>query len=88
LFFERRKIDTTGLVKLSGKTFRWEGKYFSDLNKRETIRTELNVFERFSPDLPTSFQDSRYIFLANIHPSLQLRVLDQVKSPNWWLPIL
>jgi len=78
--FRQKKIDTTGLLKIPGKTFRWEGKYFSDLNKRETLRTELNVFDRFSPDLPASYGDTRYIFLANIHPSLQLKVLDQVKS--------
>jgi sugar/nucleoside kinase (ribokinase family) len=77
-----RKIDTLGLAKLEGKTFRWEGKYFTDLNKRETIRTELNVFEQFDPELPELYKNTKYIFLANIHPSLQLRVLEQVKAPK------
>ncbi len=80
--FQRKKIDTAGLVKLPGKTFRWEGKYFADLNQRETLRTELNVFDRFSPDLPPSYRDTHYIFLANIHPSLQLKVLDQARKPK------
>jgi len=80
--FQRKKIDTAGLTKLTGKTFRWEGKYPADLNQRETLRTELNVFERFAPVLPESYRDTRYIFLANIHPSLQARVLDQAKSPK------
>jgi len=80
--FQLKKIDTAGLEKLAGKTFRWEGKYLTDLNKRETIKTELNVFDRFSPVLPESYRNTRYIFLANIHPSLQIKVLDQVKSPK------
>ena len=80
--FQQKKIDTEGLVKLQGKTFRWEGKYFTDLNKRETLRTELNVFEKFSPELPEKYRKTEYVFLANIHPSLQLRVLDQVEKPT------
>jgi hypothetical protein len=80
--FQKRKIDTAGLARLPGKTFRWEGKYLRDLNQRETLRTELNVFERFAPDLPAAYRSTPYIFLANIHPSLQLRVLDQVRSPK------
>ncbi len=80
--FRPRKIDTLGLERLPGKTFRWAGKYFSDLNQRETLLTELNVFDRFSPVLPESYRGTNYIFLANIHPALQLKVLDQVKSPK------
>jgi len=80
--FKQKKIDTHGLIRLAGKTFRWEGKYFQDLNQRETLRTELNVFEQFSPELPENYRRTKYVFLANIHPSLQLKVLGQVKSPD------
>ena len=80
--FKHKKIDTEGLIKLPGKTFRWAGKYHTDLNKRDTLRTELNVFEKFAPVLPESYRKTKYIFLANIHPALQLRVLQQVESPG------
>lgn len=80
--FRQKKIDTEGLAKLRGKTFRWAGKYFTDLNRRETLKTELNVFEKFSPELPNNYRKTKYVFLANIHPSLQLKVLDQVSKPK------
>lgn len=80
--FKHKKIDTAGLVRLPGKTFRWAGKYHIDLNQRETLRTELNVFEKFAPVLPESYRKTKYIFLANIHPALQLRVLHQVTKPG------
>jgi len=77
-----RGIDTSGLARLPGRTFRWGGKYLKDVNKRETLFTELNVFEKFSPELPKPYRDAEYVFLANIHPALQFHVLDQVKSPR------
>ncbi len=76
-----RKIDTTGLIKAKGKTFHWEGAYEGDMNEAKTLKTELNVFEYFNPELPAEYKSSEFVFLANIHPQLQTKVLDQVKSP-------
>lgn len=76
-----RKVDISGMVVSKGKTFHWEGAYENDMNEAKTLKTELNVFEHFNPELPTNYQSSEFVFLANIHPQLQLRVLDQVKSP-------
>jgi len=78
----QQNIDLKGLVKLPGKTFRWEGKYLEDFNQRETIKTELNVFEKFKPELNDDHKTTEYIFLANIHPELQMAVLKQVHSPK------
>ena len=77
-----KNIDLKGLVKLPGKTFRWEGKYLEDMNQRQTIRTELNVFEQFKPTLHEEHRSLSYVFLANIHPQLQLEVLEQVENPE------
>jgi sugar/nucleoside kinase (ribokinase family) len=76
-----RKVDTAGMVKSKGKTFHWEGCYEGDMNEAKTLKTELNVFEHFNPELPENYRSSEFIFLANIHPQLQMRVLEQVKSP-------
>jgi sugar/nucleoside kinase (ribokinase family) len=81
--FDGRQIDLSGLHRLAGETFRWKGKYSDDLNTRETIYTHLNVFEQFHPRVPDAFRDSPFVFLANIHPSLQLEVLEQVKTPDF-----
>ncbi len=78
--FDGRRIDLSGLQTSKGKTFRWGGEYSFDLNDRETLFTELNVFESFAPTLPPEFQHPDIVFLANIHPSLQLSVLEQVAS--------
>ena len=91
--FQNRRIDLTGLQHVPGESFRWKGKYNSDLSTRETIYTKLNVFEDFSPQIPSPFRDTPYVFLANIHPALQLQVLDQVVAPefvaldtmNYWI---
>jgi len=91
--FSNRRIDLDGLQRVSGETFRWRGEYSFDLNTRETIYTHLNVFEDFRPQIPQRFRDSPFVFLANIHPSLQLDVLDQVEHPefvaldtmNYWI---
>ena len=93
MVFDKRRIDLAGLQRVAGETFRWRGEYSFDLNTRDTIYTHLNVFEDFRPTIPGSFRDSRYVFLANIHPSLQLEVLDQVDAPefvaldtmNYWI---
>ena len=91
--FDGRRVDLTGLQRVAGETFRWRGEYSVDLNTRETIYTHLNVFEDFKPVIPETFRTSPFVFLANIHPALQLDVLDQVENPkfvaldtmNYWI---
>ncbi len=75
-----RKIDISGLKKAKGKTFHWAGKYHYDLNSRDTLKTKLGVFANFKPILSPAHQQAEYVFLGNIHPSLQLDVLGQIKS--------
>lgn len=91
--FRRRGIDLSGLSVVPGKTFRWAGEYGSDLNSRTTIETRLNVFAEFDPTVPPAYRDPRFLFLANIDPVLQRKVLDQVNRPemvlldtmNFWI---
>jgi len=78
--FAGRRVDLQGVEKAKGKTFRWGGEYSYNLNSRKTLFTELNVFESFQPKLPESYQQADIVFLGNMHPSLQLSVLDQVTS--------
>ena len=66
-----------------GKTFRWAGKYHYDLNTRDTLLTELNVFETFDPVIPDPLKKSKYLCLGNIDPTLQLKVLDQIEKPHF-----
>lgn len=81
--FREKKIDLEGLqVDESGKTFFWAGRYHFDLNSRDTLDTQLNVFEHFNPVIPQGFKTSRYVCLGNIAPALQSMVLDQVKNPD------
>lgn len=75
-------IDLTGLQQVAGKTFRWSGRYHDDVNIRDTLDTQLNVFESFSPVIPDRYRSASHLFLANIHPALQLEVLSQVTSPH------
>ena len=93
-FFEERNIDLEGLqVIKEGKTFRWSGRYHYDLNERDTLSTELNVFEKFDPRIPDTYRKSRFVCLGNIDPVLQRRVLDQIEKPrvvicdtmNYWI---
>lgn len=77
-----RGIDVRALEQRPGKTFRWHGRYHEDMNVRDTISTELNVFENFAPDLLPDQQRCDYLVLGNISPNLQARVLKQVKSPK------
>jgi sugar/nucleoside kinase (ribokinase family) len=77
-----RGIDLEGLQKAAGRTFRWGGRYDSDLNRVETLFTELNVFEGFRPRIPAAYRSSPVVFLANIDPELQLAVLEQVERPR------
>jgi len=80
--FKKNGIDIQGLEIKEGKTFRWSGVYSDDLNKRTTLKTELNVFEKFLPELNDELSKSSTIFLANIQPDLQLKVLEQMKNPQ------
>ena len=77
-----RGVDVSGIKQALGKTFHWSGKYHFDLNTRDTLKTELGVFEHFSPSLTAAQADSPYVFLANIHPALQLKVFSQIKHPK------
>jgi sugar/nucleoside kinase (ribokinase family) len=78
-----RGVDTNGLaVERDGKTFRWKGRYHDNMNDRDTLDTQLGVFEGFDPKLPPSFRDSEYLFLANIQPDLQMKVLEQIERPR------
>jgi sugar/nucleoside kinase (ribokinase family) len=93
---EHAGVDLDGLERSDGLTFRWKGRYHENMNSRDTLETHLNVFEDFSPKLPASYRDSDFLFLANIQPSLQLDVLQQMgKRPrlvgldtmNLWIDI-
>jgi cytidine kinase len=76
---QSRGIDTAGLHKVKGgKTFRWTGRYEPNMNDRETLDIQLNVFGEFNPELSESYRRTEYVFLANGVPALQLKVLDQV----------
>ncbi len=91
--FRGRSIDLEGLERMEGKTFHWQGKYSLDLNSRDTICTDLNVFELFKPKIPARYRDSEIVFLGNIDPVLQRQVLEQVAKPrvvacdtmNFWI---
>jgi sugar/nucleoside kinase (ribokinase family) len=78
--FANRRIDLQGLERAAGKTFRWGGEYSVNLNSRETLFTELNVFEGFQPKLPQSYRQADIVYLGNMHPALQQSVIEQVAS--------
>ncbi|HTP64731.1 MAG TPA: PfkB family carbohydrate kinase [Geobacteraceae bacterium] len=92
-FLKSRDIDLRGLARVSGKTFRWKGKYGYDLNEAQTLETNLNVFADFRPQIPAEYASADYLFLANIDPDLQMEVLNQVEKPrvvacdtmNFWI---
>jgi sugar/nucleoside kinase (ribokinase family) len=93
-FLEERKVDLEGLEVIpDGKTFRWGGRYHYDLNERDTLFTDLNVFEFFDPKIPERHRKIRTVCLGNIDPVLQRRVLEQMESPrivvcdtmNYWI---
>jgi len=81
-FLSSKGIILSGLEHAEGKTFHWKGRYNSDLSVAETITTELNVYEKFQPKLTESHKNAQYVFLANIHPELQLSVIQQTHSPK------
>ena len=81
---EDHGIDLDGLqIVPGGRTFRWGGKYHYDLNIRDTIFTELNVFENFNPVIPEKSQKAKFVILGNIQPNLQLHVLEQLLNPQF-----
>jgi sugar/nucleoside kinase (ribokinase family) len=88
-----RGIDLEGLERVPGKTFFWSGVYSQDMNERETLTTELNVFADFQPKLPESYRRQPYLLLGNIQPDLQKRVLEQMTglrlaggdTMNYWI---
>jgi cytidine kinase len=82
-FWKAHKIDSEGVQRARGKTFRWSGEYSWDLNSRETRSVALNVFEQFKPALPESYRKTDFVLLANIAPSLQSHVLDQMERPRF-----
>lgn len=92
-FLQSRGVDTAGIVRAPGKTFRWKGRYTFELNEAHTLDTQLNVFQAFNPQLPEAYRSARYVFLGNIHPELQAKVVDQVRAPrliaadtmNFWI---
>jgi sugar/nucleoside kinase (ribokinase family) len=91
--FRARGIDTEGIEHTSGKSFHWTGEYLENLNEAKTLRTDLNVFERFQPKIPASYRDSEFLFLANIDPALQQKVRQQMPkvrlvcgdTMNYWI---
>src|SRR2546421_3220495 len=82
-FWKSRKIDSAGVQRVDGKTFRWSGEYAWDLNTRETRSVALNVFENFQPTLPKSYRQTDFALLANIAPALQSHVLKQMEKPRF-----
>jgi sugar/nucleoside kinase (ribokinase family) len=92
-FLAERGADLMGIEKRTGESFFWAGRYHYDLNSRDTLETRLGVFADFEPRIPEAFRDSRWVFLGNIDPTLQHRVLDQVDAPevvacdtmNYWI---
>jgi len=81
--YRKHKIDLEGLQVKQGKTFHWSGEYELNMDNRQTLLTELGVFETFTPHLPDSHKKSPFVLLANIAPSLQAHVLDQMQRPKF-----
>lgn len=77
---QRHGVDTAGIERVEGPSFRWGGEYSLNLNERTTLFTELNVFEGFNPKLSPELRQSPFVFLANIDPELQMSVLKQVDN--------
>ena len=91
--FHARGIDTSGIERAPGKSFFWSGSYLDNLNEAKTLQTDLNVFANFEPKIPASYQDSEFLFLANIDPVLQKKVRDAMPNVklvcgdtmNYWI---
>src|SRR5690606_12455335 len=92
--FKERNINLDGLeIVKDGKSFFWSGRYHNDMNTRDTLDTQLNVLADFEPVVPEKHRDAEIVMLANLHPNLQLSVIEQVKNPkliildtmNFWM---
>jgi len=81
-FLRERNVNFEGLETAIGDTFRWSGRYHENMNIRDTLSTELGVFAGFEPKLPVAAAEAKYLLLANIHPELQLDVLEQMVEPG------
>ncbi|HKL90425.1 MAG TPA: PfkB family carbohydrate kinase [Allomuricauda sp.] len=78
---KNKDIDLSGVeVVKGGKTFFWEGKYHNDLNSRDTLATELNTLADFNPVVPSDYADSDIVMLGNLHPNIQLSVINQMEK--------
>ena len=92
-FMRSRGVDTSGIARAEGETFRWSGSYGQEMGDATTLCTLLNVFQDFRPRVPETYRREKYLFLANIDPELQMSVLDQVDNPrlvicdtmNFWI---
>lgn len=94
---ENRGVDLEGLqVKQDGKTFFWAGKYHENMNKRDTLATDLNVLDDFDPVLPEAYKSSKYVMLGNLTPEIQMSVINQldgsqeliaVDTMNFWMDV-
>ncbi|MEZ4778025.1 MAG: PfkB family carbohydrate kinase [Flavobacteriaceae bacterium] len=91
---KEKGLDISALeVVQNGKTFFWAGKYHNDMNSRDTLVTELNVLADFNPVVPTAYKDAEVVMLGNLHPLVQLSVIEQMKNPkliildtmNFWM---
>ena len=92
--FKERDINIEGLKMVEdGKTFFWSGRYHNDMNSRDTLDTQLNVLADFQPVVPASYKDAKIVMLGNLHPLVQLSVIEQMESPelvvldtmNFWM---
>ncbi len=93
--FRKQNIDLQGVKQLSGeKSFYWKGKYHNDLNKRDTLVTEVNALAKFTPEVPENFKDAKFLMLGNLHPSVQKNVILQMNprpelialdTMNFWM---
>lgn len=92
--FKQRQINTDGLeVVKGGKTFFWSGRYHDDLIGRDTLETQLNVMQDFHPVVPEAYRDAEVVMLGNLHPNIQLNVINQMENPklivldtmNFWM---
>jgi sugar/nucleoside kinase (ribokinase family) len=89
----KRGVDTRGIQHAKGKTFHWTGEYGENVNEAKTLNTELNVFETFQPSIPSEYNNSDFLFLANIDPVLQTRVRESMQkvklvggdTMNYWI---
>ncbi len=92
-FVKTHGVDLEGFEQVDGKTFHWSGSYSEDFGDATTHATHLNVFEKFDPKIPDSYKKAPFVFLANIHPALQMKVIEQVDKPklialdtmNFWI---